>query len=132
MTSTLRDEKFCASGELRINSGTEDNKIVGIAIRFCVRTADHTHSVIAQIFDGRFRQLVFCRAIQHADIGVMRTQQQSRGGAAETSTENGDILILITRVHLTFSVANPSSAKTADKIQNRTMTVFSFQPTNSK
>jgi hypothetical protein len=29
-------------------------------------------------------------------------------------------------------VASPSKAKIADKIQNRTMTVFSFQPLSSK
>ena len=36
------------------------------------------------------------------------------------------------KLYLSFSVASPSNAKTADRIQNRTMTVFSFQPLSSK
>lgn len=37
-----------------------------------------------------------------------------------------------TRGYLSFRVARPRSAKMAERIQNRTMTVFSFQPLSSK
>ncbi len=35
-------------------------------------------------------------------------------------------------IYLSLSVANPSRAKMAERIQNRTITVFSFQPLSSK
>ena len=46
--------------------------------------------------------------------------------------EDRNALILVIRIHRSLSVARPSRAKSIDKIQNRTMTVFSFHPLSSK
>ena len=68
-----------------------------------------------------------------AATGALGSEEKRRRAPAQACTEHGDILILIAHIfHLSFNVAKPNRAKMIDRIQNRTITVLSFQPVNSK
>ena len=95
-------------------------------------TATHLHSARTQVFDRRFQQSFFIGAVQNGDIGALTSKQKRRGGPAQSRSQHRNFFALVFHVYLNFRVANPSSAKMADIIQNRTITVFSFQPVSSK
>ena len=102
-----------------------------IALRF--RPADHFDPARAQTFDRRLEDGFLFRAIEHGD-GCAFVFQQVRGRrSAQSGSEHCYFSIGVTHeLYLSLSVASPSSAKIAERIQNRTMTVFSFHPLSSK
>ena len=87
----------------------------------------------AQIFDRRFEQVFFVGAIEHGDLRAFASMSKSAAAVPlSPAPSTATFLSWYSRSYLNFSVASPSSAKMADRIQNRTMTVFSFQPVSSK
>ena len=116
----------------RIDTRTQDNKIIGRGILFGRGTATHLHSTRAQILDRRFQQRFFLGAVENRDIGALASKQERRGRSAQARSQHRNFFPWYFTIYLSFRVANPSSAKMADRIQNRTMTVFSFQPLSSK
>ena len=85
----------------------------------CVRRLSKVD--LSRFFSSALSSTVTC--------GTFRSEEKRRRASAEACTEHGDILIFVARVfHLSFSVAKPNRAKMIDRIQNRTITVLSFQP----
>ena len=72
-------------------------------------------------------------AIEHGDLRALRLEAGAPRQSRSVPLPEPQLFLSLYRTfYLNFSVANPSSAKMADRIQNRTMTVFSFQPVSSK
>jgi len=61
-----------------------------------------------------------------------RRRAELAADALAKAGEHGDIFVFVIGLHRSFNVANPRSAKTKERIQNLTITVFSFQPLSSK
>ena len=114
----------------RIDARTQDDKIVIRRILVRVATGTDSNAARAQVFDRRFQERLFLGAVEHAHIGAFAAEEKRGGGPAQTRSQHRHVFALV--LHLSFSVANPRSAKIAERIQKRTMTVFSFQPLSSK
>ena len=71
----LSRRKILREWGIGIDSRAQDRQVARIAICFRGRTADYMHTMVSQIFDRRFRQLIFRRAVEHADVRIMRAQQ---------------------------------------------------------
>ena len=127
--SILREEKFARQRRVRIDARTQDDEIVIARILVRFRPANHANALRAQIVDGGLEQILFLGAVEHGDVRAFRFEQEARRPFhSNPLPEPRHFDFCSARFYLNFSVARPSKAKMAERIQNRTMTVFSFQP----
>src|SRR2546423_103060 len=71
-------------------------------------------------------------AVEHRHFGPLFGEQKRGRLAAAAGAEHRDIFFVVVGDHRSLSVARPRRAKTMERIQNRTITVLSFQPFSSK
>ena len=122
-------EKFRASGRLGIDPRAQHAEIVDGRIFLRGRSAEQVNPLRAQIVQGRFQQFFLGRAVEHRHVRAFLREEQRRRFSAPARAEDRDIFVSGNRsAYLSFKVASPRSAKMIERIQNRTMTVFSFQP----
>ena len=113
----------------RIDAWAKDADIIGSRVGIGRRAQDNLDTLRLQ--PGRLiAQAGIVAALANRDICAFLTQKDSRRLAAVAKAENDSSLAGVD--HRSFKVARPSRAKRMDIIQNRTITVFSFQPLSSK
>src|SRR5688500_1605107 len=77
-------------------------------------------------------ELFYLSGIENRDHGSLLCEQHRSSLAAFSGTKNCDRLVGVRHIQRSLSVASPSKANMTERIQNRTITVFSFQPLSSK
>ena len=81
----------------------------------------------------RFQQSFFVGAVENGDVGALAAKQEARRPSHSGPLPAPQLFFPgISRFTSVSAWPSPSSAKMADRIQNRTITVFSFQPVSSK
>ena len=126
------DEKFCASGEIGSMPGTQDDKIIRGRVLLAPRSRNAPRLRALADFRSSISQSFFLRAVENGDIGAFASKQEGRGFPLSPAPSTATFLSLVFHIYLSLSVASPRNANMADRIQKRTITVFSFQPLSSK
>ena len=132
IVSIFRDEKFVASGEIGSMPGLKTTKSYDAESRPAAGP-ERTSTPRARRFSIVDFSRVFSSALSRTV--TLAPSLRSRSAAAvplSPAPSTATFLPWYFKIYLSFSVANPRSAKMADRIQNRTITVFSFQPLSSK
>jgi hypothetical protein len=70
--------KILGQGRVRIDARAQDDEIIISRIPFGLRAAIHRDAARAQIFDRRFQQRFFPRAVEDGYLGAFAAQQQGR------------------------------------------------------
>ncbi len=122
--------KISAERQLRIDPGAEHAEIVKGRIFLRGGTAKQVNAFGPQRLEAG--QLFFRCAVEHRDLGAFLREEERGGFSAPARAEHRDVLVRVVGFHRSFRVARPRSAKMIERIQNRTITVFSFQPLSSK
>ena len=77
-------------------------------------------------------QFIHFSGIEDGNHRILTRQEHCCGFTAGPGSKYCDRLSGVGGIQRSFKVANPSRANITDRIQNRTITVFSFHPFNSK
>ena len=132
IVSIFRDEKFVANGEIGSIPGLKTTKSYADE-SLSAAGPQCTATPRARKFSIVDFSRVFSSALSSTVTSAPSPRRRSAAAVPlSPAPSTATFLPWYFTVYLSFRVANPSSAKTADKIQKRTMTVFSFQPLSSK
>ena len=120
-------------GDGGIDSWAKDGELVGAlgACLFGVGACEEADPLFGEGLDFLSEERFFC-GIKDRDHGALLVKQLGGGGTTFAGPENGDGLIMVERIHRSLRVAKPSNENMMERIQKRTITVFSFHPLSSK
>ena len=120
-------------GDSGIDSWANDGELVRAlgAFLFGGVAREEADPLVGEGLDFLSEERFFC-GIKDRDHRALLVKQLGGCGATFASTQNGDGLILVERIQRSLRVAKPSNENMMERIQKRTITVFSFHPLSSK